>query len=185
VGIAAIRARRVSGVLLAAVLWYAGLAAQAVDPVRRLEAAVVSKFAQFAEWPGPALDGREQIEICVVQPNPFGTTLRELTTGERIGSRPLAIREVGRAQRLDSCHLLFVSAMTPAERRSLLARTGSLPILTVGDSPDFLDEGGIIGLRVQEGRVRFEVDAAAADRAGIRLSSQLLRLAVRVKGGQG
>ena len=56
-------------------------------------------------------------------------------------------------------------------------------VLTIGESPDFLREGGIINLLLVGRRVRFEVNPDAAARAGLRLSSQLLQLAVAVRGG--
>jgi hypothetical protein len=58
-----------------------------------------------------------------------------------------------------------------------------LPILTVGDDSRFLDEGGDIQLKIVAGRVRFEVNAAAASRVGLKISSQLLQLALAVRGG--
>ena len=58
-----------------------------------------------------------------------------------------------------------------------------LPILTIGETGRFLDDGGIIKLRIVERRVRFDVNAAAADRVGMRISSQLLRLALEVRMG--
>jgi hypothetical protein len=62
-------------------------------------------------------------------------------------------------------------------------RAAALPILTVGDYGTFLDEGGIVKLLIIDGRVRFEVDLATAGRVGLRLSSQLLQLALNVRGG--
>ncbi len=68
-------------------------------------------------------------------------------------------------------------------RHPLLDDARSRPILTIGDDDRFLDDGGIIRLRVVEGRVRFDVNAAAAQQAGLRISSQLLQLALSVRGG--
>jgi hypothetical protein len=51
------------------------------------------------------------------------------------------------------------------------------PVLTVGESPDFVRQGGIINFILEEGKVRFEIDPANAERARLRISSRLLRLA--------
>jgi hypothetical protein len=56
------------------------------------------------------------------------------------------------------------------------------PVLTIGESTTFLDEGGLINLRLVDGRVRFDVNVDAANRVGVRFSSQLLRLALSVRG---
>lgn len=149
----------------------------------KLKAAIVSKFPQFVEWPATALAGRDTATLCVAAPDPFGGDLQQLVEGETVGGRAIEVRTIDRDQDIDSCHLLFVPAGS-AERRALLQRASTRPILTVGDDQRFLDEGGIVRLRLVDGRVRFDVNAAAAQRVGLRISSQLLQLAVTVRGGQ-
>lgn len=145
----------------------------------RLKAAFVYRFPQFVEWPATALDGRETVDICVVEPNPFGTALEALVAGESLNGRRLAVRHVSSTANMNGCQVLYIPG---TDARALLARVANRPILTVGDSPRFLDDGGIIRLTLVNRRVRFEVNALAAERAQIRLSSQLLRLATLVRG---
>jgi hypothetical protein len=158
------------------------LEAQSRSAEYRLKAAVLSKFPEFAAWPDAALGSGSTFNICVATPNPFGTALAELAGGEVVHGRALATRQVARPDDIDRCHVLFLPAMSSASRRAFLSRAATRPTLTVSDTPEFLDDGGIVELRMSEGRVRFAINAAAADRAGLRLSSQLLRLAVDVRG---
>jgi hypothetical protein len=95
----------------------------------------------------------------------------------------LSLRYVDGPQALTGCHVLFVPAHAAGDRKQLMARAAALPILTVGDYPTFLNEGGIVELKMVGGRVRFEVDVSTASRVGLRLSSQLLQLALNVRGG--
>ncbi|MFN8065711.1 MAG: YfiR family protein [Vicinamibacterales bacterium] len=157
------------------------VSAAEVVPEARLKAAFVSKFPQFVDWPGAALDSRSSLDVCVGDPDPFGADLSALLRGESVRGRPLRVRTVTASDPIANCHLLFVPA-GPAQR-SLLSAAANHPILTVGDDPAFLDDGGMIALRVVNGRVRFEIDDAAARRVGLRISSQLLGLAVAVRGG--
>jgi hypothetical protein len=169
--------------LLGALLCHASPAGQALSAEHQLKAAFVSKFPQFTRWPESTLDGLQQIELCVARPNPFGSSLRELIAGERLGTRPLVVREVDDPEDLDACQLLFVPGQSLRDRRGLLDRARTRPILTVGEAPTFLDEGGIVALRMVDGRVRFDINVEAANQAGLRLSSQLLQLALSVRGG--
>jgi hypothetical protein len=148
-----------------------------------VKAAFLSRFPQFVQWPPQVWDGRRTVEICVLQPMPFGQALYELTADAMLGDRPLTVREVTSTAAVDSCHVLFVTAGQSEHASSLLRRARTLPILTVSDAPDFLDEGGIIQLRTVGTRVRFDIDAVTAGRVGLRLSAQLLRLASTVRGG--
>ena len=55
-------------------------------------------------------------------------------------------------------------------------------MLTVGETDGFARQGGTIGFTMEGDRVRFEINTRAAQRAGLEISSRLLRLASRVIG---
>lgn len=156
-------------------------AAQPVADEHRLKAAIVLRVPQFVEWPAPALVHRATVDLCVLGPTSVGPALDELVQGERLGERALSVRQVTRNEAAN-CHVLFVPAATPG-RAALLRDLGAAPVLTMSDAPDFIDDGGIMLLRVANRRVRFDISTTAADRAGLRLSAQLLRLAEHVHGG--
>jgi len=145
----------------------------------RLKAAFVYRFPQFVERPAESLDGQQTLDICVGPPNPFGDTLQQLVAGESLDGRRLNVRHLSPREEPSECHVLYLPGDRYADGLRLVA---DQPILTVGDSQRFLDEGGIIRLSVMDRRVRFEVNAVAAERARLRLSSQLLRLALAVRG---
>jgi hypothetical protein len=178
------RVTRVVGAAALLALWpRADLLAQPDLLQDRLKAAFVSKFAQFVEWPPSALNGRPTLELCVSGPEQISTDLRDLVQGESVNGLTLTVRRVERPADIEGCHVLFFSARGEPALRASLARVEQLPILTVGDDPRFLDDGGIVRLRLAGGRVRFDVNAGAAQRSGLRISSQLLQLAENVRGG--
>jgi hypothetical protein len=157
-------------------------AAQGAADEFRLKAAFIYRFPHFVEWPPTTVSGQKTLDLCVLSPDPFHGALSELVEGETLNGIPLSVRQVDGGAGIEACHVLFVPKATP-ERRAILRRVSDHAVLTVGDSPTFLDEGGIVQLRVVDRRVRFDINAGAASRAGLRLSAQLLRLAVSVRGG--
>ncbi len=86
------------------------------------------------------------------------------------------------ADSLTGFEVLFISPSQPDFHR-VLAGLGSSPVLTVGDAEDFARLGGMINFRVEENKVRFEINPAAATRAGLRISSRLLGVARVIQGG--
>lgn len=146
---------------------------------QRLKAAFVFRFPQFVTWPPAATTGRDTLEICVSGGRATAGALRDLTSGESLNGRTFVVRENPALQSLQSCHVLMMADGQP--NRAVMTRAAALPILTVGDSESFLDDGGIIQLKLVDRRVRFEISMPAAARAGISLSSQLLRLAADVR----
>ena len=154
---------------------------QGVSVEYRLKAAFVARFPEFVEWPPPAWQGRTTLDMCVLTPNPFGKDLPDLVGGQSVRGRAVVIHEVQPDAPLDLCHVLYVTRGAEG-RGAILHRAAVLPILTISDEPTFLDTGGIIQLNVVDNRIRFDISYSAADRVGLRLSSQLLRLAVNVRG---
>ncbi len=161
----------------------AGLHAQPSNLERQLKAAFVSKFPQFVEWPAAAANGTAHIDVCVGLPDPFGPDIDALVSGQSLGGRPVVARRVDNEADLDGCRVLYLGLRPGGRQHPLLHRASTLPILTVGDDPHFLDDGGIVRLRLAGGRVRFDINAAAAKKVGLRISSQLLQLAATVQGG--
>jgi hypothetical protein len=145
-----------------------------------LKAAFVSKFPQFVEWPSSVWT-RDSFDVCVIAPPTFGAALAGLVSGELLHEQEMRVRHVDGERDIAACAVLFISSSSIKVARELLQTARYRPILTVGDSETFLDEGGMIGLRVLKGRVRFEVNPSAASLAGLQISSQLLKLALNVR----
>jgi hypothetical protein len=149
------------------------------DPVM---AAFVHRFAQFVEWPDAVVAGSDDVRICVAGSRELLEQLQGIVAGEDLGGRPIVATEARSPADVPGCHILFVSYLSTRSADFVAAARG-LPVLTVGDPSGFLDSGGIIHLRIIDRRIRFAIDAAAASEVGLRLSSQLLDLAVEVRRG--
>jgi hypothetical protein len=156
---------------------------QSTSDEYRLKAAFIYRFPQFVEWPDAAVQNSRTLDLCVLQPNPFGSDLEDLASGEFLNNRPLHVRLISRVDQLSGCHALFVGARSDVAAAALRAAVGR-PILTIGETDRFLQAGGIIVLKVVDRRVRFEVQASNAEKAGLRISAQLLALAAAVRGGK-
>jgi hypothetical protein len=142
-----------------------------------LKAAFLYNFAKFVEWPGGA---GTSAPLCfgIVGHDPFGPTLDRLLAGKTIHDRPITIRRFPDADAVTPCDLLFVSAQSAdAIPRETYSRPG---VLAVGETDGFLADGGAIAFSMEGNKLRFSVNAAACERARLKLSSQLLKLARRV-----
>lgn len=136
-----------------------------------VKAAYLFNFTRFVEWP-PDEDAAAALTICVAATNPFGAALADTVRGEQVNGRPLQARLV---RDPGGCHVLFIPRNVPHGPYLQAAR--GLPVLTVGESREFLPGGGIVNFMIEDGRVRFEINQDAAARANLKISSRLLRLA--------
>lgn len=143
-----------------------------------LKAAFLFNFAKFVDWPPESLQGVDALYVCVLGEDPFGDVLDRAFAGKTVHDRPLIIRRLTRVDQIHGCHILFVSGA--AERRlGELTRTSG-PLLTIGETDQFLRHGGVVAFEMEENRLRFEINADAADEAGLKISSQLMKLATRI-----
>ncbi len=148
----------------------------------QLKAVFLMNFAKFVEWPTTAFrSAQSPVTICVLGEDPFGHDLDDVVRGQVAGDRALAVKRLAQVQREDNCHVLFVSAAEKARTERVLGVLKSAPTLTVGEGDDFAAAGGMIGLFIEDNKVRFDVNLEAAERAGLKISSKLLKLAKNVR----
>ncbi len=148
-----------------------------------VEAAYLYNFGKFVRWPAARAQG--PLVLCVAAPDSFSEALSHLVAGEQINQRTLEVRAVSRPEGVGECSILFVRPTEPGRVDAYLTAVGNKPILTVGDAPDFLVRGGAVQFVQMEDHVRFSVNLDAANRSGLGLSSELLKVAVSVTGKPG
>lgn len=156
--------------------------AQPASDVDQVKAAFLFHFAQLVDWPPDAFDGnRAPLVLCTLEDDAFYEELENTIQGRQIASRTVRIRYVHLSQAARGCNILFISK---SESKSLqLAALRNLPVLTVGESDDFLSSGGMIRFRFEQDRVRFDINLGAADSSHLKISSRLLLLASSVTPG--
>lgn len=145
-----------------------------------VKAAYVFNFASFVTWP-PASFGSTTapIVIGIAGASPIDEPLTRAVRGESVNGRPLEVRRVTTASEIASCNVLFLGSAETLPR----AIGQSASILTIGESNNFLQAGGMIRLVVSEDKkVGFEVNVGATSAAGLQLNARLLKVARRVVG---
>jgi hypothetical protein len=166
-------------VLAFLILGFAIPASAKVADEYEVKAAFLVRFAEYVEWPSDASQAPGQpLNVCVLGNDPFGRVLDAAIAELSRPDRPLQAHRVPNAARAaELCHLLFIDHYGAYAIRRDLALLRGAPVLTVGDAASFVQEGGVIAFRIEQDRVRLTVNLAAAQRAGLRISSRLLSIA--------
>lgn len=146
----------------------------------QVKAAYLYNFGKFVRWQNPA--DTNTFDICILGKNPFGSSLAATVTGEQVGGKSIVARDVPGVPETSHCKLLFISRSEEGRLKVVLGAAKKSNILTVSDMPDFVERGGMIGLVNVEGKIRFEVNVASINDAGMTVSSELLKVAVKVVG---
>jgi YfiR/HmsC-like len=161
----------------------AGASAGTEAPEYEVKAEFLERFTRFIDWP---LEGDEKpFTIGVIGRNPFGAYLDRVVASHKIKGRQPEIRYVDDLTQIDRCQVLFIAASERDRLPKILARTGSRPILTVSDSAGFASAGVLINFYTAAETVRFEINEAAVEKSGLKVSAQLLKLARLIERGEG
>ena len=171
-----------------ACLWWAALAVwlgvqvaagEEKFSARAVKAAFVVNLVKFVEWPVYANDtATNQLTLGVLgsakEVEAFENAVRQSVAQPR----PIVVRKLAGPAEAKRCDVVFVAA--ELDPGAVLDSLASAPVLTISDRAGFVEQGGIIELVTVGQNLRFDVNLQAAQKAGLKISSQLLRLARRV-----
>lgn len=154
------------------------VAGDPATPEPQLKAALLWSFAKFVEWPQAAFaNDQSPMVIGVFGTSPVGGELATLAAGKRINNRTVEIRTIHNGTEAVGTHLVFIGTGQERAAKDLLHDVGERAVLTVGDSNTFLSAGGIIGIARESDKLRFDINLRNSEKAGLRISSQLQKLA--------
>ena len=150
-----------------------------------VKAALAFNFARFTDWPSDNIvDSPKTFNICILGDNAVLEAFAGVE-GKCVKGRRIVLKRVRSMRKSVDCELFFVSGSPRELLPKIFAAVEGKPVLTIGEMPGFTEAGGIINLVKTENRIRFEVNVKAAQKAGLKISSRILKLATIVGGSHG
>ncbi|HVS89775.1 MAG TPA: YfiR family protein [Candidatus Acidoferrum sp.] len=147
----------------------------------RTKAYFLAQFPRFIDWPATAFPSAQApFLICILGEFSFGLSLAEFTRGTLAQGRRVEVRWARAEQDLSSCQILFISRSKRKQYEKVLEIVQGQNVLTIGETPDFVNAGGAVSLSFELETLHFEVNLRAANDAHLKISSRMLALARRV-----
>lgn len=141
------------------------------------KASALFNFARYVEWPDRAFASRDApLVFCLAGRDSLASGLASLE-GRTLHGRATLVKRVLGVEELRACHVLFIGENEERRLIPMLRAVASESVLTVSDGAGFTEAGGAIGIALDEGRIRFDINRTALELAQLRASSNLLRLA--------
>jgi hypothetical protein len=169
------KAWRLIAVMVLAAMLYGAVAPSPSE--YQIKAAFLYNFTKFVEWPAKAFRATSRsMTLCILGEDPFGTDLEQILDGKMVNGKSIAIKRFSGMRGLEVCHILFISSSERSHLPEILEALREASMLTVGETERFAKLGGIINFTIEENKVRFEINVDAAERAGLKISSRLLKL---------
>ncbi len=166
--------------LIFAIVWAAAAAtvpSPAVDAEAEdeLKSVIVKNFLRYSTWPDVP-SPTAPVTVGVFGRASFAQALHAVLDGKPVNGRPVQVVELKSSADLHHCQLIYFATDRDADIRQAIQTIKAAHTLTIGEHERFLAYGGAVGLLQVDGHMGFEVSLAALDRAGIEISSKLLRL---------
>jgi hypothetical protein len=164
---------------------------EVIDREPEIKAAYLYNFGRYVEWPAEnaaAAGGTAPSEfvIGVVGDSPVLTPLRTIAANKKVAGRSIALGEFKAERDFRACQLLFVPAgQDPELVKAILKKAHASATLVVGEEEGFALKHGHIGFYSEQNSMKFEINAAAAEKAGLKISSKLLSVGRIVGDKQG
>jgi uncharacterized protein DUF4154 len=146
----------------------------------KLKAAYIYNFLRFVEWP---VNDDLNTNICVygVKEN-YRSAFNSMSSLSK-NSKKLDIKLLSVNEELNSlkfCQIIFITDKAEYKNKEILNHTKDSNSLTIGESPDFIQEGGMINFVRVKDKVKFEINIDAAKAADLKIPSKVLRIAERL-----
>lgn len=155
------------------------LSAAAQTPLTesQAKASALFNFARYVDWPERVFATRESpFVFCLAGRESLPSGMAALE-GRQLHGRITQVKRVFGIEELRVCHVLFIGENEERRLVPMMRAVANEAVLSVGDGANFIDAGGAIGIALEDGRIRFDINRATLEQAQLRASSNLLRLA--------
>jgi hypothetical protein len=147
----------------------------------QVKAAFLFRFAQFVDWPPGVLNNSDSsLMLCIFEDEPRRQEFQSTIEGKVIGARVLHVRQISQPQEIQGCNILFLSRDEVRRQTAILRSLRGMPVLTVGETDNFLSSGGMIRFHLDEDKIRFDINLDGVESSHLKISSRLLLLATSV-----
>jgi hypothetical protein len=138
-----------------------------------LKAAFIYNFTSYIDW---ANNEGEDFVIGVIGPSDVIQPLNVIAQTNTVQSKRIVIRNFTKLNEIQDCNILFIPSNSSFSLQSILDKTGR-GVLTISEEPGFAKQGTALNFVIINDKLKFEANLKALYQAGLKASSQLLKLA--------
>ncbi|ALG67535.1 YfiR family protein [Beggiatoa leptomitoformis] len=147
-----------------------------------IKATFLYKLGSFLYYPPTTLsDNKNQsFYICILGRDPFQQNIDIVVENQTVHGHAIKVKRLQQVQEANSCHVLFISDSEQARLKTILQALQRLPILTVSDMANFVEQGGMLKFYNEDNKVRLALDSTIINAVAIKPSANLLRVATDI-----
>lgn len=142
------------------------------DP--KFSALYVINIGKIVGWPESETQG--DFTITVLGDDPIFDQLKSLGEATKIGDRSIAVKKANSLDKIDKCHILFISPDKSNLLASAQGKLGASNCLIITNKDGFAKEGACINLITIGGKLTFEINVESLKKNGLTAKPALFKL---------
>lgn len=146
----------------------------------QLKSTYLYNFTIFVRWPVIVTISKQPFYICILGEDPFQGILQRKISGKSVENKDLRIRHIEQISKDSDCQILFISASESAKLKEILTTINGQPILTVGESSNFAEAGGMIEFVIINNKINLRINQQRLEAAQLKADANLMRVATIV-----
>ena len=149
-----------------------------VDNEYQVKAMFIYNFTKYIEWPQNQPDN--VFRIGVVGKSDIIESLKAIAGQKKVGEKKIEVNSITPDESEHTYQIIFISQTQSKEIEKIGKANNGKGVLIIAEESDKFDKGAAINLVTQDKKIRFEINQTQAKNGGIKISSQLLPLALSV-----
>lgn len=151
----------------------------------QIKAGFLFNFTRFVGWSeSPFVSATAPFALCIVDDPVIAELLTQASAGRVVNGRGIEVRRMRPGENLRGCNVVFLGGTSERQAGRMIDGLKGASVLTVGESPEFLQAGGMLNFRTEEDQVKLELNLEAARRGGVLISAKLIGVSRLVAGGR-
>lgn len=170
-------------IILVITIFLVSISSFAQTNIHVLKAVYLEKFSRFVTWPEECeMDNpNKPFIISVYGKTPLYKNLEQIYAVQKINNKKVEIRKINNLYEIENSHILVIAESEKKNLQNILYVASKLPVLTVGDSPNYAEDGVLINFFEEKNKLRFEINESAVLSSPLQMSFFLLNSAKIVK----
>jgi YfiR/HmsC-like len=151
--------------------------AQSKDQESDLKAVFIYNFTKYIEWENGGSENR--FIIGILGQSPLESSIGEIAKTNLAKNKKIVLKQFNRPEDISYCNILFIPHGSPVPLQSVLEKVDK-GVLIISEEPGLARQGTAINFVLSNDKLKFEINLKALYSAGLKASSQLLKLATIV-----
>ncbi len=144
-----------------------------------LKAAYIYNFTRFIEWDDDVFPN--EFKIGVIGNSQINKPLEEIARVHTINNKKIKIQYFKTATEIEKCNILFISKDVKTPLTEFLMNGALKKTLIISEKDTYGLKGACINFVIVDNKLKFEINTKSIHDAGLKISAQLLKLAIIIE----